>query len=322
MSDAQSDIIKVGLAQISPVWLDKTATLDKVCAYINDAGSQNADLVAFGEALLPGYPFWVELTGGAKFNDNQQKQLFAHYAKNAIDIDAGDLERVRQSAKTHKVAVYLGCIERPQDRTGMSLYCSLVYIDRNGAVKSVHRKLMPTYEERLVWSPGDGHGLQTHALGGFKVGGLNCWENWMPLARAALYGQAENLHVAIWPGSERNTRDITPFLAKEGRSYSMAVSGLMPVADIPTSFPAYELLMSTVGDRKFLANGGSCLCGPNGDWVIEPQLDKEGLFCAEIDLARVREERQNFDAAGHYSRPDVTLLKVNRERQSTVTIID
>jgi len=310
--------LKVGLAQISPVWLDKLATLDKVASYISDAGRQGCDLIAFGEALAPGYPFWVELTGGAQFNNEQQKQMYAHYVRNAIDIEAGDLETVCQHAKASGVAVYLGTIERPQDRTGMSLYCSMVYIDKQGVVQSVHRKLMPTYEERLVWSPGDGHGLQTHALGGFTLGGLNCWENWMPLARAALYGQGENLHVAIWPGALRNTQDITPFLAKEGRSFSMAVSGLMPVADIPTSLPVYDDIIQSIGDSKYLANGGSCLCAPNGDFIIEPQIEVEGLFTAEIDLERVREERQSFDPAGHYSRPDVTCLEVNRERQSTV----
>ena len=140
----------------------------------------------------------------------------------------------------------------------------------------------------------------------------------MPLARASLYGQGENLHVAIWPGSIRNTQDITPFLAKEGRSFSMAVSGLMPVSEIPDSLPLYDEIMQGIGDNKYMANGGSCLCAPNGDFIIQPQLENEGLFSAEIDLERVREERQNFDPAGHYSRPDVTCLQVNRERQSTV----
>jgi nitrilase len=315
-----SSIIRVGLAQISPVWLNKAATLDKVAATIADAGQQDCDLIAFGEALLPGYPFWVELTGGARFNNDDQKRMFAHYVRQAVDIEAGDLNRICQQAKEHAVAVYLGTIERPKDRTGMSLYCSMVYIDKSGVIQSVHRKLMPTYEERLVWSPGDGHGLTTHALEGFTVGGLNCWENWMPLARASLYGQGENLHVAIWPGSIKNTQDITPFLAKEGRSYSMSVSGLMPVDEIPSDIPLYDEIMQSIGGSKYLANGGSCLCAPNGDFIIEPKIEIEGLFSAEIDLDKVREERHNFDPAGHYSRPDVTCLQVNRERQSTVKL--
>lgn len=321
-SNSNADLLTVGLAQITPVWLDRTATIDKVCGYIADAGQQGCDLIAFGEALVPGYPFWVDLSGGARFNADDQKQLFAHYVRNAVDIEVGDLDKVCQQSKTHGVAVYLGTIERPSDRTGMSLYCSMVYIDQDGQIQSVHRKLMPTYEERLVWSPGDGHGLRTHALKGFKVGGLNCWENWMPLARASLYGQGENLHVMIWPGSIRNTHDITPFLAKEGRSYVMSVSGMMSITDIPETFPHYDAIIAGAGDTKILADGGSCLAAPNGDWIIEPQVGEEGLFVAEINLERVREERHNFDPAGHYSRPDVTSLQVNRQRQSTIKLKD
>lgn len=316
------DKLIVSLAQIAPVWLNKAATIAKVCTAIKAASADDSDLVAFGESLVPGYPFWPELTGGAEFNSDKQKTIFAHYSRNAVDLESGDLVDVCDAAKKHSIAVYLGIIERPQDRTGFSLYCSLVFINKSGEIKSVHRKLMPTYEERLVWSPGDGHGLRTHDLGSFKVGGLNCWENWMPLPRAALYAQGESLHVAVWPGSQRNTQDITPFLAKEGRSYSMAASGLMPVADIPKEAPLYTELMMAIGDKEFLSDGGSCLCAPNGDFVIEPQVGVEGVFSAQINLDKVREERQNFDAAGHYSRPDVTRLTVNRERQSTLQIID
>lgn len=316
------DQLNVGLAQISSVWLNKSATIDKVCDYLGQAAQQGCQLVAFGEALVPGYPFWVELTGGARFNADDQKQLFAHYVRNAVDIDAGDLAPICALAREHRLAVYLGTIEKPADRTGMSLYCSMVYIDQDGEIQSVHRKLMPTYEERLVWSPGDGHGLRTHKLGAFQVGGLNCWENWMPLARASLYGQGENLHVAIWPGSIRNTVDITPFLAKEGRSFVLSVSGMLHVDQIPDSLPHYQAIVDGAAHAQdgYLANGGSCLAAPNGDWIIEPQVGQEGLFVATVELERVREERQNFDPAGHYSRPDVTSLSVNRARQSTVTL--
>lgn len=318
----KKDKIIVSLAQLSPVWLNREATIDKLREAMDEAAKDKSNLIVFGESLLPGYPFWVELTGGAKFDDQAQKHMFAHYVKNAIDVEAGDLLPICESAKRHKMAVYIGTIERPRDRTGLSLYCSMIYINQSGDVVSVHRKLMPTYEERLVWSPGDGNGLVTHSLGNFTVGGLNCWENWMPLPRAALYGQGESLHVAIWPGSDRNTRDITPFLAKEGRSYSLAVSGLMPVSDIPKDIPLYEEIVNAAEGRDYLANGGSCLCDPSGQFVIEPKVGVEGVFSAEIDFERVREERQNFDPAGHYSRPDVTQLSINRTRQSTVRFDD
>jgi len=219
-------------------------------------------------------------------------------------------------ARAKKIAIYLGSIERASNRGGHSLYCSLLYIDKEGILQSIHRKLQPTYEERLAWSPGDGHGLVVHDLEGFTLGGLNCWENWMPLSRTALYAQGENIHVAVWPGCVRNTHDLTPIIAKESRSFSISVSALMHKSLIPSDFPHYDYLMEHAPD--VMADGGSCIAAPNGEWIIEPIKDKEGLFCAELSLQKVYEERQNFDPVGHYSRPDVTRLVVNKKRQSII----
>jgi len=310
--------MKVAMAQLAPVWLDKKKTTDKICDFINQAANQNAQLVVFGEGLLPGYPFWVAFTDGALFNSKIQKEIFAHYLQEAVNIEAGDLDLLCDLAKTRSIAIYLGTIERAMDRGGHSLYCSLVYINSMGEIKSVHRKLQPTYEERLVWSPGDGNGLQVHPLNEFKVGGLNCWENWMPLSRTALYGLGENLHVAVWPGCKRNTNDITEFIAKEGRSFVMSVSGLFSKASIPDYIPHAELMRSNIPDD--IANGGSCIMGPSGQWILEPIIDQEGIFTAELDINKVYEERQNFDAAGHYSRPDVTRLTVNRDRNNLLDL--
>lgn len=316
----QNEILKVAAAQIAPVWFDREKTLGKILDYISQAAEQSCRLVVFGEAILPGYPFWLDLTGGAAFDNEKQKTIHAEYAKQAVQIERGDLDPICELAKAHSISVYLGCIERPSDRTGHSLYCSMVYIDATGTIQSVHRKLMPTYEERLSWSIGDGHGLVTHPLPPFNVGGLNCWENWMPLARAAMYAQGEDLHVAIWPGNERNTRDLTPVMAKEGRSYVISVSGLMRPSDVALSLPELDEVRTAQAD--YFANGGSCIANPDGSWLIEPQVGNEGLFVAELNHQQVRKARQNFDPAGHYSRPDVLQLSVNRQRQSTALFND
>lgn len=318
----EKDILTVGLAQMAPVWLDREATLEKVISYINDAAEKGVKLVAFGEALVPGYPFWIALMDGARWDATDQKEIHAHYMDQAVQIEAGHLDAVCAAARGGNIAVYLGIIERAKDRGGHSLYCTMVYINQMGEICSTHRKLQPTYDERLTWAPGDGHGLRTHDLGAFTVGGLNCWENWMPLPRAALYGQGEDLHVAIWPGSKRNTYDITRHMAKEGRSYVVSVGGLMRTSDFPSDTPYFKEITEAIGNDEFLADGGSCICAPNGDWVIEPQVGEEGLYVAAIDHARVREERQSFDPVGHYSRPDVTKLVVDRTRQSTIELID
>ncbi|MGY3793987.1 carbon-nitrogen hydrolase family protein [Aquimarina sp. 433] len=311
-------LLTVALAQISPVWLDKNATIKKIENSITEAAAKKAELIVFGETLLPGYPFWVSLTDGAQFDNKIQKEIHAHYAQNAIVIEKGDLDSICALAKEYSLAVYLGIIERPLDRGGHSLYASLVYINSNGEIKSVHRKLQPTYEERLTWSPGDGNGLRVHPLKAFTVGGLNCWENWMPLPRVALYGQGENLHVAVWPGSDYNTKDITRFIARESRSYVISVSSLMRKEDFPATTPHLDEILKKAPD--VLGNGGSCIAGPDGEWILEPVLHNEGLLIETLDFNRVLQERQNFDPVGHYSRPDVTQLSVNRERQSTVWI--
>ncbi|WP_299120195.1 carbon-nitrogen hydrolase family protein [uncultured Winogradskyella sp.] len=313
-----SSNLKIAIAQIAPVWLDKSATLQKIESSIEDAAKQNCELIVFGEALLPGYPFWLALTGGAEWNKDVNKELHAHYVSNSICIEKGELNGVCQLAKAYKMAIYLGIMERPTDRGGHSIYASLVYISEKGEIKSVHRKLQPTYDERLTWAPGDGNGLQVHPLKAFTVGGLNCWENWMPLPRTALYGQGENLHVAVWPGSHHNTKDITRFIARESRSYVVSVSSLMSKSDFPKNTPHLDAILKNAPDT--LANGGSCIAGPDGEWIVEPVLHKEGLIVQTIEFNRVLEERQNFDPVGHYSRPDVTKLTVNRERQTTVEI--
>ncbi len=309
-------LLNVALAQIAPVWFNKQATLEKIENTIIEASEAHTELLVFGEAFLPGYPFWLALTGGAEWNTVVNKELHAHYTRNAISIESGELNGICQLAKKHQMAIYLGIIERAGDRGGHSLYCSLVYIDREGEIKSVHRKLQPTYDERLTWASGDGNGLRVHQLKQFTVGGLNCWENWMPLARTALYGQGENLHIAVWPGSDHNTKDITRFIARESRSYVISVSALMYKKDFPEDTPHIAPILDKAPDT--LANGGSCIAGPDGEWIIPPTIDKEGLIIATIDFNRIYEEHQNFDSVGHYSRPDVTQLIVNRERQSSV----
>lgn len=312
--------VKVALAQISPVWLNKQKTLEKIKTSITDAVNQDCDLVAFGEALLPGYPFWLGLTQGTAFDSPMQKQLHAHYIKNAIQPESGELDEVCNLAKQKKIAVYLGFIERAKNRGGHSLYCALAFINQQGEICSIHRKLQPTYDERLAWSPGDGNGLRVHPLKGFTVGGLNCWENWMPLARAAMYAQGENVRVAVWPGSIRNTEDITRFIAKESRSYVVSVSALMRKSDFPQDTPYLEKLLENAPD--YLTDGGSCVAAPDGSWLVEPFINEEKLLTATLDPNRVYEERQNFDPSGHYSRPDVTKLIVNRIRQGIADFED
>ncbi|MCR9246586.1 MAG: carbon-nitrogen hydrolase family protein [bacterium] len=305
----------IAIAQIAPVWLDRDRTLAKALDHARRAAAAGAELCVFGEALVPGYPFWLEHTGAARFEDEWHKELFAHYLDQGVDPQH-HLADLRTLAREHALTIVLGCMERAADRGRHSLYCALIVIRSDGELAPVHRKLVPTHEERLVWAPGDGHGLRCHDVGPFRLGGLLCWENWMTLPRAALHADGESLHVALWPGNERNTRPTAPFLAREARGYSVAAAGLMRRDDVPDHVPYAAELRAAL--PAVPADGGSCIAGPDGAFVVEPATGEERLIVAELDAAFVRRERLNFDPAGHYARPDVLRLELDRQRQGVL----
>lgn len=321
--------MRVAIGQIAPVFLDRERTLAKVVHAVREAAEQGAALIAFGETVVPAYPHWLSRTDGARFESSEQKELHALYLAQSVRLGGGanDLEAVCRVAGERGIAVVLGVAELGMDRGGHTVYCSRVVIgaaegSARGApasVLSVHRKLMPTYEERLAWGTGDGAGLVTHRVGAFTMGALNCWENWMPLARAALHAQGEDLHVALWPGCERNTVDITRFIAIEARSYVISACALLRESDVPVGVPLRDRL---VAPGEVISDGGSCIADPAGRWVVPPVVNQERVIVADLDPQMVRRERQNFDVSGHYARPDVLRLVVDRRRQSTAEFLD
>jgi len=305
--------MRVAAAQTHPAWGDKDAGTKRVVEWIGRAAAEDVELVAFGETFLSGYPFWVSRTDGARFDAADQKEAYAFYLEAAIELEGPELAQIVEAARDLGVFTYLGVTERG----GGTVYCTLVAIDPSRGIVSAHRKLMPTYEERLVWGAGDGHGLRVHDAGPARVGGLNCWENWLPQARHALYAQGEDLHVAVWPGSTGLTRDATRFVALEGRSFVLSAGALLSPDDVSESFPLREAALE--GAPEIMYDGGSCVAGPDGEWIAEPVSGEERLVIADVDLARVREERQNFDPTGHYARPDVFEVRVHRRRLDAST---
>jgi len=312
--------MRIAAAQAHPAWLDPRATTKKVITFLQNAAAEEVDLLAFPETFLSGYPFWVEKTDGARFDNRRQKGAYAYYLDAAVEINGPELAEITEAVADLGVFTYLGIAERGSGAARGTVFCTLVAIDPKHGIVSRHRKLVPTYEERLVWGHGDGHGLRVHDVGRAKVGGLNCWENWMPHARHALYASGEDVHVSVWPGASRLTRDITRFIALEGRVYSLAASALLSLEDVPLDFPLRDILEERGDDGYF--NGGSALAAPNGTWVVEPVENREGLVVADIDLSLVRQERQNFDPSGHYSRPDVFEVRVDRRRRDAVVFTD
>ena len=304
--------MRVAAAQARPHWLDPAATTKKVVAWLEMAASQQVELVAFPETFLSGYPSWLEHTNAARFDDAGQKRAYAAYLAAAVELPGPEIATIVEAAHDLGVFVYLGTTERMRG----TIFATLVAIDPTAGVVSAHRKLMPTFEERLVWGIGDGHGLRVHQVGTTKVGGLNCWENWMPQARNALYALGEELHVSVWPGNPRNTVDITRFIAREGRVFSLAANGLLGLKDVPADFPLREALEES-GVTDY-CRGGSAIAGPDGNWIVEPVPDEERLVIADLDIALVAQERHNFDPTGHYSRPDVFTVTVDRSRREAV----
>jgi len=310
--------MRIAAAQTGPRWGDPEATAGVVADWIGRAASAGADLVAFGETFLSGYPFWVARTDGARFDAPDQKEAYAFYLEAAVAVDGPEIAVVAEAAADHGVFTYLGITERSASRG--TVYATLVAIDPATGVVSAHRKLMPTYEERMVWGTGDGHGLRVHQMGEIRVGGLNCWENWVPLARHSLYAQGIDLHVAVWPGSVGLTKDITRFIAAEGRCYVLSAGALLRRSDIPEHFPLYDAALA--GAPDLLYDGGSAIAGPDGSWLVEPVAGEERLVVADLDVARVWGERQNFDPAGHYFRGDVFEVTVDRRRLGAGEYID
>lgn len=296
-------MVYVAGIQIAPIFLNSQKTWEKLSDYIREAHDNEAQLVTWGETLIPGYPFWLSPSGGAQWDNADQKRAYRSYWREALDLENSQiLSEMKKLARELEIMVMGGIAEKSSGST----YATLITIDENGELINRHRKIKPTYEERLVWGDGDGLGLKTVPFKGYSIGGLNCWENWIPYARAALHRQNELLHVAVWPGSDGNTRDITKFLALEGRYWVLSVSGLLRTQDFidlpEKEFPVKKLLNL---EKEFWQNGGTVFADPKGNFIHEPLIKKEGVIYAEIDFLTAIEERQNFDYSGHYSRFDI-----------------
>ena len=307
--------VMVAAVQAAPVFLDRDATIGKVSALAEQAAGAGARLVAFPEAFIPGYPDWVWRT---RPWDANATAAYARFFDQAVVVGSAATDLLAGIASRLGVWLSVGVSER--DEGGSTLYNSLLHFAPDGTLAARHRKLMPTGGERLVWGMGDGSTLAVTDTGFGRLGGLICWENYMPLARAALYAQGVNIYLApTWDNSDAWVPTLR-HIAKEGRTYVIGVTSCLRATDLPADLPGRADLYG--GAEDWLSRGNSAIVGPDGDLLAGPLIGEEGIVYAEIDAAVARASRQQFDAAGHYNRPDVFRLQVDTRPRPAVTETD
>jgi predicted amidohydrolase len=316
------ETLPVALVQAPPVFLNLTASLDKAVGLIEEAARQGARLVVFPETWLPGYPVWLdEAPGSAMWGHEPAERMFKRLFDNAPALDGPELARLAEFAAARRVEVVMGLHER----LGASLYNTMLFIDAQGGW-TIHRKLTPTFNERLIWAQGDGSTLQTFPRDYGVLGGLVCWEHWMPLARAAMHAQAETVHVAQWPAVGEMHQIASRQYAFEGQCFVLASGCVLTRDDVLEGFDsvrspdlvARALLETIPPERLFLKEGGSAVIAPDGSYVAEPVYRDPGTLVADLHLSQVGSGRLYLDTNGHYARPDVFELRVDTRPKVSV----
>jgi len=306
-----NSITAVALVQASSVFNDLPASLEKAVGLIGEAARMGAKLVAFGECWLAGYPAWLDCCpNAALWNFEPTKNVFAAMRQSSIVVGSKDTETLGQAARENKVTLVIGANERVDSGIGNgTLYNALLTFDETGAFVNHHRKLVPTYTERLVHGQGDGDGLNAVTTEIGRVGGLVCWEHWMPLARQAMHNAGEQIHVAVFPTVHEMHQIASRQYAFEGRCFVLAVGLIMDSNDLPKDL----LPLANTNENSLVLRGGSCLIAPDGSFVIEPAFDREEILTAEIDLSQIDRETMTLDVSGHYQRRDVFTFEVNQK---------
>lgn len=298
-------MIKIAAVQASPIFLDREATLDRVCARIAEAAAGGAKLVVFPESFVPGYPDWVWTVPAGR--GAMLGALHAKLLANAVSIPSDATQRIGEAAREAGVIVAAGVTERNDEASGATMYNTLLFFDERGEILGRHRKLVPTGGERLVWAQGDATGLRAYDTSIGRVGGLICWENYMPLARYALYVAGVQIYVApTWDHGDAWLATLR-HIAREGRAFVIGCSIAMRLDQMPP-----DLASLYPPGREWINPGGSAIVAPDGKVLAGPVDCREEILYAEADLDAARGAKWDLDVAGHYARPDIFDLRVDR----------
>ncbi len=309
-----SDKVIAAVIQASAVVLDTPRSLDKICSLVREAAASGARIVVCGETWLPGYPAWLDYVPNvALWGHEPSKHVYAELIRNSVTVPGVECDRLGQLARELKLVIVIGvneCIDvGPGNGT---IYNALLTFDVDGRIISHRRKLVPTYTERMIWGNGDAKDLGAVKTGIGRVGGLICWEHWMPLARQVMHESAEQIHAAVWPTVHDLHQLASRQYAFEGRCFVLAAGIIMKVSDLPKQFELPAELAAN--PDKLVLRGGSAIIAPDTRYIAGPVFDQETILLAEIDLHEIRREHMTLDTTGHYSRPDVFSLTVNRSR--------
>lgn len=306
---------QLAIVQISPVFLDKYKTIESAVAMVDEAASNGADLVVFTEAFIPGYPTWVwRLRPGGDWNLSEE--LHQRLLNNAVNVDSDDLLPLYEAARKHNVTIVCGIEERDNKLSRSTLYNTAIIIGPDGSLLNKHRKLMPTNPERMVWGFGDASGLKVVESPAGRIGTLLCWENYMPLARYALYSQGVEIYIAPTYDSGDGWIGSLQHIAREGCCWVVGCGNLMKGSDIPDDFPEKSTLYPDADE--WVNPGDSVVIAPGGEIIAGPMREEAGILYCDIDREKVGIARRALDVTGHYSRPDIFQLHVNTQPQSPV----
>jgi len=308
--------VKIGIIQSGPEYLDLPKSMEKAAVLVEEAVGKGAELVVFGETWLSGYPAWLDhCPEAALWDHGPTKEVFAKMHRNSIAVPGQETGVFCGLARKHGIVIVIGVNEIVTAGIGNgTIYNSLLVIDADGRIANHHRKLMPTYTEKLLYGTGDGFGLKASDTHLGRVGGLICWEHWMPLTRQAMHNSGEHIHIALWPWVHEMHQVACRHYAFEGRCFVVGVGQIMRVKEFPGELKLPDHLKDKPGEM--ILKGGSCIVGPDGGYVLGPQIGNEGVFVHEIaDLDRVYKERMTMDTSGHYNRNDIFDFSIDTARK-------
>jgi len=305
---ANSKKVKVAVVQAAPVFFNRQATIEKACDLISEAAEKGAQLILFPEAFVPAYPRGLAFGTVVGSRNPQGRRIWQSYWENTVEVPGPATAKLSDAARKAKVYLAMGVIERDVMRSSGTLYCTILYFGPDGRLLGKHQKLKPTAAERLIWGEGDGSTLTVVETEIGKIGGLICWENYMPLARMAMYNKGVELYLAPTADARDTWQATLRHIACEGRCFVLGCNQYMTKDMYPGDLKELKELNE---QPEVMCRGGSAIISPLGKVLAGPLFDQEGILFADLDLAEITRSKFDFDVVGHYARPDVFQLMVN-----------